>query len=287
MVIFKDVHEPIVKREDFERVQEKRKNTRKRKTSNGEVNMFSGLLTCADCGSNMNYHFNQRNHDIKYFNCASNNNRKGNCTQTHYIRVDFLEQVVLKEIRRLTKFATQYEKEFAEIIMGNSKTSAENNKKSKQKELNSLIARDKELDNIFNRMYEDNISGKIDDERFARMSKTYTEEQTEIAEKVKILRAELDKEEEQTMTADMFISTVRKYTRAKKLTREMLNELIDEIKINHAEKLDSGETVQIITIYWNCIGTIEIPNLPKIPNVDVTVNTRKGVNVKYVSKLSA
>ena len=235
----------------------------------------------------MNYHFNQKNHDIKYFNCSSNNNRKGNCTQTHYIRVDFLEQVVLQEIRRLTKFATQYEKQFAEAIIKNSKISFEKDKHSKRKELNRLLARDKDLDNIFNRMYEDNISGKIDDDRFAKMSKIYTDEQKEIAEKVKNLQAELEKEDEKTMTADTFISTVRKYTRAKKLTREMLNELIDEIKINHAEKIISGETVQIITIYWNCVGTIEIPDLPKIPNVDVTVNTRKGVNVKYAPKLSA
>ncbi len=133
--------------------------------------------------------------------------------------------------------------------MGNSKITAEKDRHNKQKELNSLIARDKDLDNIFNRMYEDNISGKIDDERFAKMSKTYTDEQTEIAEKIKILRAELEKTEEKTVTADMFIATVRKYTRIKKLTREVLHELIDEIKINHAEKLDSGETVQIITIY--------------------------------------
>lgn len=112
-------------------------------------------------------------------------------------------------------------------------------------------------------------------------------ESVRYAEKIKMLRAELEKTEEKTLTADMFIATVRKYTRIKKLTREILHELIDEIKINHAEKLDSGETVQIITIYWNCIGAIEIPDLPKIPDVDVTVNTRKGVNVKYAPKLSA
>ena len=97
MAIFKDVHEPIISREDFERVQEKRGKTRKHKTHTGETNMFSGLLTCADCGSNMNYHFNQRNPDIKYFNCSSNNNRRGTCTQTHYIRIDFLEQVIFKK----------------------------------------------------------------------------------------------------------------------------------------------------------------------------------------------
>lgn len=111
----------------------------------------------------------------------------------------------------------------------------QNERQNKQKELNKLLARDKELDTLFNRMYEDNISGKIDDERFARMSKVYTEEQTEIAEKVKILQAELDKTTDKAMTADMFIKTVRKYTRARKLTPQMLNELIDKIEVYHAE----------------------------------------------------
>lgn len=288
MAIFKEVHTPIISREDFERVQEKRGKIRKRKTiSDGEVNMFSGLLTCVDCGSNLHYHFNQKNHNIKYFNCSSNNNRRGDCTQTHYIRVDFLEQVILKEIRRLTKFATQYEKTFAELIMGHSKTSVESDRQNKQKELYSLTARDKDLDILFNRMYEDNVSGKIDDERFSRMSKSYSDEQSEIAEKLKLLRAELDKTEEKTITTDMFISTVRRYTRAKKLTREMLHELIDQIQVSHAEKVISGETVQIITIYWNCVGAIEIPELPKLPEVDVTINTRQGVNVKYARTLTA
>ncbi|MDR0912325.1 MAG: recombinase family protein [Methanobrevibacter sp.] len=284
MKIFKEVHEPIISREDFDRVQQKRGKIRKRKTSDGEVNMFSGLLTCADCGSNLNYHFNQKNHDIKYFNCSSNNNNRGECTQTHYIRVDFLEQIVVKEINRLTKFATQYEKQFAELIMGYSKTLVESDRQNKQKELYSLTARDKDLDVLFNRMYEDNISGKIDDERFARMSKTYSDEQSEIAEKLKLLRAELDKSNEKEITTDMFISTVRKYTRIKKLTRQILNELIDEIKIHHAEKLATGETVQIVTIYWNCVGIIEIPELPKLPIVDVSINTRQGVNIKYSQK---
>lgn len=119
------------------------------------------------------------------------------------------------------------------------------------------------------------------------MSRTYTDEHSEIAQKIKIIRSELEKNEEKTVTIDMFISTVRKYTRVKKLTKQMLNELIDEIKINHAEKLISGETVQIITIYWNCIGAIEIPKLPKLPDVDVTVNTRRGVNIKYAPNLLA
>jgi len=282
MAVFEDVHEPIINREDWERVQKKRSKTRKRKTTDGEVNMFSGLLVCADCKGRLNFHFNQGNHDIKYFNCANFNKRHKTCDQTHYVRVDFLEQVILQEVRRLTKFATQYEKEFAKAVMGHSKSTVENDRQGKQKELNALLARDKELDSLFNRMYEDNASGKIDDSRFARMSKAYTDEQTDIAEKMKTLRAELNKAEDKAVTSEMFISTVRKYTRARKLTPQMLNELIDKIEIHHTEKVD-GENIQIITIYYACVGDIEIPDLSKIPNVDVTVNTRKGVNVTYSS----
>lgn len=133
--------------------------------------------------------------------------------------VDFLEQVMLQKIRRFTKLSSQYEKEFTTAIMGHSQNMVQNERQNKQKELNKLLARDKELDTLFNRMYEDNISGKIDNERFARMSKAYTEEQTEIAEKVKILQEELDKTTDKAMAADMFIKTVRKYTRVRKLTR--------------------------------------------------------------------
>ena len=111
-VIFKDVHEPIIERSIFEQVQQKRGKIRKRRTNEGEHNMFSGLLVCADCGSNLHFHFNQGNPEIKYFNCSNYKGNRGSCTSTHYIRVDFLEQVVLGEIRRLTKFASFYEDEF-------------------------------------------------------------------------------------------------------------------------------------------------------------------------------
>ena len=111
-VIFKNIHEPIIERSVFEQVQQKRGKIRKRRTNEGEHNMFSGLLVCADCGSNLHFHFNQGNPEIKYFNCSNYKGNRGSCTSTHYIRVDFLEQVVLGEIRRLTKFASFYEDEF-------------------------------------------------------------------------------------------------------------------------------------------------------------------------------
>ena len=281
MAIFCDVHEPLVDRVIWDSLQKKRnKKTRKRKGENGEKNLFSGLLVCADCGHNLWFHFNQKNHDIKYFNCSNYKGNRGSCQTTHYIRVDFLEQVILQEIRRLTRFASRYEEEFAKVIMGHAVKASVLEHEQKKKELYALNARDRELDRLFNRMYEDNIAGKIDDARFAKMSSQYTAEQAEIAEKVRGLQTELDKESDKAMTAEGFISTVRKYTRARKLTEGMLNELIERIEVYQSEKID-GVRHQKLTIHYNFVGAIEIPETVSLPAPEFTAKTRKGVAVSY------
>ena len=279
-VVFKDVHEPIIDRAVWEQVQQKRGTRRRRRTNDGEKNMFSGLLVCADCGNNLHYHFNQGNPEIKYFNCSNYKGNRGTCTSTHYVRVDFLEQVVLGEIKRLTKFASHYEDDFVKAVMGSSQQSVALDRKLKEKELAALQARDEELDGLFERIYEDNVSGKLSDDRFSKMSRRYEEEQKEISERIKTLRAEMDKLSSKAVTADMFISTVRKYTRAKALTPRMLNELIDRIEVHQAEKID-GEWVQHLTIHYNCVGAIFIPEVFPLPVPEVSVNTRKGVVVNY------
>ncbi len=280
-VIFQDVHEPIIERAVFEQVQQKRGKIRKRRTNEGEHNMFSGLLVCADCGCNLHFHFNQGNPKIKYFNCSNYKGNRGSCTSTHYVRVDFLEQVVLGEIRRLTKFASLYEDEFLKAVIGHSQQAAETDRKLKEKELKALLARDEELDGLFERIYEDNVSGKLSDDRFAKMSRRYEDEQKELAEKIKKLRSEIEKQSSQTMTTDMFISLVRKYTRARKLTPRMLNELVEKIEVYNAEKID-GVWEQRLRIHYNCVGEITIPKMLPLPIPDVTVNTRKGVFVNYI-----
>ena len=275
-VVFQDVHEAIIERAVYEQVQQKRGKIRKRRTNNGEHNMFSGLLVCADCGSNLHFHFNQGNPEIKYFNCSNYKGNRGTCTSTHYVRVDFLEEVVLGEIRRLTKFASLYEDEFVKAVIGHSQQAEQTDRKLKEKELKSLLARDEELDGLFERIYEDNVSGKLSNDRFAKMSRRYEDEQKELAEKIKKLRSEIEKQSSRSMTTDMFIGLVRKYTRARKLTPRMLNELVEKIEVFNAEKID-GVWEQRLRIHYNCVGTIEIPTVLPLPIPEVSVNTRKGV----------
>ena len=279
-VVFQNVHEAIIERAVYEQVQQKRGKIRKRRTNNGEHNMFSGLLVCADCGSNLHFHFNQGNPEIKYFNCSNYKGNRGTCTSTHYVRVDFLEEVVLGEIRRLTKFASLYEDEFVKAVIGHSQQAEQTGRKLKEKELRTLLARDEELDGLFERIYEDNVSGKLSDDRFAKMSRRYEEEQKELAEKIKKIRSEIEKQSSRSMTTDMFIGLVRKYTRARKLTPRMLNELVEKIEVFNAEKID-GVWEQRLRIHYNCVGTIEIPTVLPLPIPEVSVNTRKGVVVNY------
>ena len=279
--IFLNVHEPIIDRVTWEKVQSLQKGTRRKKpTVTQEPSVFSGRLKCPECGGNLNFHFNQKNHDIKFFSCQNHNSGLRKCSATHYIRLDFLEQVVLYEVNRLAAFANEYEHDFVKAMLGRSAKVAENDRARKQRELNSLLARDKELDMLFERLYEDNVAGKIDDARFARMSKRYEQEQGEISAKVKALRLELKKAEGQQMDMEGFLETVRRYTHVAKITQRMVSELIDHIDVYHAEKQD-GVTNQQVVIHYNCIGAFEVPDRRKIPEADIIMETRKGVAVSY------
>ena len=279
--IFLNVHEAIIDRQTWEKVQALQKGTRRKKpTVTQEPSVFSGLLKCPECGGNLNFHFNQNNHDIKFFSCQNHNSGYRKCSKTHYIRLDFLEQVVLHEVKRLACFASEYENDFIKAMIGRSAKVAENGRIRKQRELDALTARDRELDMLFERLYEDNVAGKIDDARFAKMSKRYEQEQGENAKKIKALRLELKKDESKRMDIDDFLETVRRYTDATTITKRMVAELIDHIEVYHAEKQD-GITNQRVDIHYNCIGAFDVPDRRKIPEADIIMETRKGVAVSY------
>ena len=279
--IFLNVHEAIIDRQTWEKVQALQKGTRRKKpTVTQEPSVFSGLLKCPECGGNLNFHFNQNNHDIKFFSCQNHNSGYRKCSKTHYIRLDFLEQVVLYEVKRLACFASEYENDFIKAMIGRSAKVAENTALRKQRELDTLTARDRELDMLFERLYEDNVAGKIDDARFAKMSKRYEQEQGENAKKIKALRLELKKDESKRMDIDDFLETVRRYTDATTITKRMVAELIDHIEVYHAEKQD-GITNQRVVIYYNCIGAFDVPDRRKIPEADIIMETRKGVALSY------
>ena len=279
--IFLNVHEAIIDRPTWEKVQALKAGTRrKRPTVTQEPSVFSGVMKCPECGGNLNFHFNQNNHDIKFFSCQNHNSGLRKCSSTHYIRLDFLEQVVLYEVHRLACFANEYENDFIKAMVGRSAKVAENERVRKKRELDALLARDRELDTLFERLYEDNVSGKIDDARFAKMAKRYEQEQGENAGRIKTLRLEVKKLDEKRMDVEDFLETVRRYTDATKITKRMVAELIDHIEVYPAVKED-GVTNQRVTIHYNCIGVFEVPDRRKIPERDILLETRRGVALSY------
>ena len=124
------------------------------------------------------------------------------------------------------------------------------------------------------------MAGKITDERYARMARNYEDEQQQLAERIKAVKTELDKQTGAAMTTDMFIACVRKYTRTRKLTPRMLNELIERIEVFHTEKVN-GVQVQRLIIHYNCVGTLTIPQDVPLDGPKVLIQTRKGVAVTY------
>ena len=178
-------------------------------------------------------------------------------------------------------YRTKYEEEFVKTVSALSKQSMDAQISAYQSEIRSLTARDKDLDRIFERLYEDNISGKISDERFGKMSVSYNNEQKEICERLNHLGNLLDEVMGKEMTSEKFIKAIKKYTRVKKLTANMLNELIEHIEVHSAEKINGVKTQKLV-IYYNCIGAVKIPEDISIPKPDITMNTRKGVNLSYL-----
>ncbi len=161
-----------------------------------------------------------------------------------------MEQVVLYEVHRLACFANEYENDFIKAMVGRSAKVAENERVRKKRELDALLARDRELDTLFERLYEDNVSGKIDDARFAKMAKRYEQEQGENAGRIKALRLGLKKVEGQRMDMEDFLQMVRRYAHVTIITQRMVAELIDHIEVYPAVKED-GVTNQRVTIHYN------------------------------------
>ncbi len=280
-LIFQDVHEPIVSRDDFERIQLLRTGAKRRPSRSGR-NIFSGLLRCADCNTTLGFHINANNADIAYYNCQSNNAMRKTCESTHYVRADFLERVVLADIRRITKLAKADAEAFAHLLMESVGASARQAEDALKATLTRIEARLHELDVLFRRIYEDSTLGDLSRERMVSLAKSYEDEQRSLLEQEEKARQELTKLTEQDRGIEVFTELVQKHAKIRKLTPAILRQFIDHIDVHQAEKVQ-GRWVQQIDIFYNCVGSIELPSSPKKKPQDVSMNTRKGVVLELAS----
>ena len=253
--IFENTHEPIIDKSTFDIVQKIRAN-RKRPTKMGEMPMFSGILYCADCGKKLSFHRRANDPDTKHnFVCSNYRSDTHNCSM-HYIRNVVVEQLVLENLREVVSYVKAYEDEFVQMVMD-----ADIKQKSKELAKKKRVLSDKEkrytqLDGLFQRIYEDNVSGKLSDERFVKLSQGYEAEQKDLQSEIEALRMELSQEKQQSVNVKSFLSTVKKYTEIPELTSEIVHEFIDRIIVHEADK-SSGKRIQEIEIIYNHIGVFD------------------------------
>lgn len=254
--IFKDTHEPIIDQETFDIVQKIRQGKR-RPTKTGEIPMFSGLLYCADCGNKLTYHYAGGSNAPEKCNfvCSHYRHDTNACTM-HYIRNIVVEQIVLENLKEIISYVSDYEDEFIKSVTDTDLKERNKGLAKKKKRLLEIQTRIKELDKLFQRIYEDNINGKLSDERFMKLSQGYDIEQAELQTEQEQIQEEVRNGDEQAVNVDRFIAIVKKYTRITELTPEIVHEFIDRI-IVHAPDKSSGKRLQEIEIIYNHIGVFD------------------------------
>ena len=298
--VFENHHEAIIDTATWEQVQKLREGTKRRKPKNTEKNMFAGLLYCADCGHKLHYNINHPNSSIEYFNCSNYRGNRGTCNETHYIRADSLEQVVLLELNRMVSYLKNHAEEFAELLVQKTTKDYERESRNRRQRLQELIARNKEVDRLFERIYEDNVSGKLTDDRFMKMSQRYDEEQQQLKtddrfmkmsqrydeeqqqlkKDIEELQRQCDQEDNRAFCKEQFLKAVRKFMEMKTLTPTILHELVERIDVYQTQGTGKNRTQRIV-IHYNFIGILDMPEVEEYPD-NVVLDSRQGVAIEYL-----
>lgn len=257
-ILVENTHEPLISQELWDIAQDVRQHKKRTPKHMDEPNMFSGLVYCADCGRTMIIH---RAHTMKAtqnnFKCYTYNKRGKEACSAHYIREQDLIRIVLDDIRRVTHFARQKEKLFAEYI--NRKNSAELCREinTVQKELDTMRRRDTELTALFKRLYEDNVLGRVTNEQFRILSGDYNAEQKELAVTIPEKEARLQKLQDSAANVEVFIEKARRYTEIPELTPEILRLFIQRIEVGERSEKYSRTGEQEIRIVYRDVGVMD------------------------------
>ena len=259
--VFYGTHPAIIEQEVFDKVQEIRQQ-RHRRTKTGKSSLFSGMVYCADCGAKMRYcttsYFEKRQ---DHFVCANYRSNTGNCS-AHYIRAVVLEDLVWMHMKAVISYVTRHESYFRAVMEHKLRLSSEEAIRANKKRLAQADKRLVELDRLFIRIYEDNVAGKLSDERFAMMSQSYEDEQTQLKAEIQTLQQDIEVQERQIENLEQFIQRVHKYEDLQELTPYALRELVKAIYIEAPDK-SSGKRRQGIRISYDLVGFIPVDELMK------------------------
>ena len=255
-LVFKDTHPALITQEVWDIVQRVRKN-RRRPTKMEEQNKYSGLVFCADCGSNMVLHrARTTSASYNHFTCRTYKKDGESCTG-HYIRECVLDEVVLEDLRRVTAMARERPEEFAAYIGSKQSAEIQREIRRQEKELAAMRKRKAELDAIFKKLYEDSVLSRITTEQFQMLSSSYTEEQNQIAAGIPQKEADIQRLRETVSGTDGFLDKAKRYMDITELTPELLRLFIEKIVVHEKEVKWSKHAPQTVEIYYNGIGFID------------------------------
>ena len=279
--IFKDVHEPIIDRETWERVQELTKNSKRRKPKNENLkkSIFTNLLYCGDCGHKLWFNINKQNPSIRFYSCSNYKGLRGTCESTHYVREDSLEQVVKMELFKLATYLDHDENAFAELLEHKSNKDSMAERKAAESALAAATARSQELLRLYERVYEDNVNGKVTDDWFMRLSHKYEVEQEELKKQMFELKNKLERLETAQNSSGSFIRAIRKFMTMQILTPVVLQELIDKIEVFPIEGTGKNRTQRLV-IHYRFVGCIDLPSI--VPKHTYKLDSRQGVAIEYL-----
>lgn len=248
-------HTPIIDKDVWDKVQMIRENKR-RPTKSGTTSIFSGLLYCADCGAKLSL---ATANGYTHFRCSQykRTSRSQNCTQ-HYIREEALYQLVLKQLQHFLSYLQQFERVFIRQQIDTTLAERRFELSEKQKRIEKDEKRIKELDRLFRKIYEDNVNGKLSDERFYKLSDGYEAEQKQLEQEIEMLTAEVSEADTEVTNVSKLIAVTKKYTRIEELTPEILNAFVDKIVIHERVKQD-GKRTQAVDIYYSYVGIVDVP----------------------------
>lgn len=256
--IFENTHPAIIDRETFSLMQELRQH-RRRPTKSGIVSMFSGLLYCADCGEKLYYSVtNNYKREQAYFFCSSYRKNSEVCS-AHYIREKVIERLVLESMQRVMWYVQTYEKLFVQRQMEDFGEKKKKELAEKRRELDKAKHRITEIDGIIQKLYEDNATGRISDERFATMSMSLENEQSGLKDSIPEMESCLENAKIQTEGLQRFIDRAKRITQLTELTPELVHEFIQKIVVSKPEYRD-GKRYQGVEIYYNGVGIIREPS---------------------------
>lgn len=254
-MVFENTHPALITREVWDMVQRVRKNKR-RLTKMEEQNKYSGLVFCADCGSNMVLH---RAHTMSasynHFTCRTYKKDGEACTG-HYIRECVLDEIVLEDLRRVTSAAREHPEKFAAYIGSKQSAELQREIRRQEKELAAMRKRKAELDAIFKKLYEDSVLDRITTEQFQMLSGSYTEEQNLITVGIPQKENEIQRLRETVNETDSFLYKAKRYTDITELTPELLRLFIEKIVVHEKEVKWSKHAPQTVEIYYNGIGYV-------------------------------